>query len=379
MAIGLVVTLAVTTVLIKNEGTQRTNVAINDASQTANYTAFSIDREIRNAGTGFAQFRRAMGCEIHAAAGTAQILPPPAALPAPFDTIGTATIPIRLAPVLIVDGGTDSDKLIVMGGTHGGSQNALVMKPNTAKAASIGVSSTLDLSKGDMVVVAETTPNGKCMVQEVDKVNGSTIEFGGTYFKSVSTGGVSLAAMGDKKMAAVLPIGNSLAAVSQPSFFAYAINSAKQLVRYNLLNPNAAPTTADITPMAEGIVMMKAIYGTGTATAALGDTAATPTTLMWGKPVGALAATSSTGGLLVDGTIAGNKAAAAAAQQAFSTIKAVRIAVVIRSPILEKEQVSPSSLELFQDLPTPIIYTLPPADKFYRHRVVETLIPIRNM
>lgn len=380
MAIGLVVTLAVTTVLIKNEGAQRTSVAINDASQTVNYMAFSIDREIRSSGTGFAQFRKAMGCEIHAAAGTAQILPPPAPLPAPFDTIGTATVPIRLAPVVIVDGGADSDKLIVMGGSHAGSQNALVMKPNTAKAASIGVASTFDLTNGDMVIVAETTPGGKCMVQEVDKTNGSTIEFGGTYFKSVSTGGVSLATMGDKKMAAVLPIGrNSMVAAAQPSFFAYAINSQKQLVRYNLLNPNPTPTVADVTPIAENIVMMKAIYGTGTATSPLGDPSAVPTVLMWGKPTGTLAATSMAGGLLVDGTILANKAAAEAAQLAFSTIKAVRVAIVIRSPILEKEKASPSSLSLFQDLPTPITYTLPAGDEFYRHRIVETLIPIRNM
>lgn len=384
MAIGLIVTLAITTTLIKNESTQRSSTALNDVSQTANYSTFSIDRVGRSAGSGFSQFRRSFGCLLHAAAGTVPILPPSAPLPDPFNSTIGGTVPIRLAPILIIDGGansssvvTGSDQLLIMGGEHGGSQNALVMKPGTATATTMNVSSTFDLAGGDMVIVAETTPNGNCMVQQVGSTSGNMITFGGTYFQSVAAG-VSLATMGSNKMAAVFPIGNASSANSQPSFFAYGINIKNQLVRYNLLNPNPTPTADDAVPMAENIVSLQAIYGTSAATAALNDPAVTATPLVWIAPTGAFAA--STSGLLVDGTIATNETAAKQAQNDFSTIKAVRVAMVVKSPILEKEPVSPTTLDLFSDIPSQTLkYNLPAGEEYYRHRIIETLIPIRNM
>jgi type IV pilus assembly protein PilW len=66
------------------------------------------------------------------------------------------------------------------------------------------------------------------------------------------------------------------------------------------------------------------------------------------------------------------------------SIRAVRIAVVLRSSVEEKQttpQVSPASLVLFPDLPVAdqVTINLTTAQRNFRYRIVETIVPIMNL
>ena len=85
MVIGLVVTLAISSVLIRSEGSKRSSTSVNDLNQTGAYAAFVLDRAVRSAGSGFSQrWGEVYGCQLDVSqgAGPTRVLPMPAAIPA---------------------------------------------------------------------------------------------------------------------------------------------------------------------------------------------------------------------------------------------------------------------------------------------------------
>ncbi|MET0716816.1 MAG: prepilin-type N-terminal cleavage/methylation domain-containing protein, partial [Pseudoxanthomonas sp.] len=128
VAIGLVVVLAATNVLVIGEAHKRSTSGNNDSSQSGSFAAYSLDRALRSAGSGFAQSwdQSVFGCRLGASRiiGTATtILPRTDAFPAPFQFfLGGAGAALagnlRLAPVLIAQGQSagNSDVLMVMSG-----------------------------------------------------------------------------------------------------------------------------------------------------------------------------------------------------------------------------------------------------------------------
>ena len=387
MAIGLIVTLAITTVMIRGESQKRTSTVVNDALQTGAYAALQLDRAIRSAGSGFTQFRGAMGCFLNASLGAStQLLPPAgvtAPLPAPFSTIGTATVPIRLAPVVIVDGGAVSgveqpDQLIVMAGTHGFSETPLSINPGSVTVASMGVQTTLGLSPGDLVLVADTTAGGPCMVQQVGTFVAptQTLPLAGTYYDATgftaAGTGFPITSFSTLPKASVLPIGSipATGAANPPMFFAYGVDiTTAELKSYDLLHTTG--TANALTTVAEGVVGLQAIYGVGTATAPASATAAAAITpLVWTAPTATLYTASNLSLLSPAGS-----------QANLPNIQAVRIALVLRSSLQEKEDVAPSDIVLFPDLATSLQVNFPisAAQKKFRHRVVDFVIPLRNL
>ena len=69
MVIGLVVVLAVTSVVSLGEARKRSTTSTNDMNQSGSYAAYMIDRLLRSAGSGFAQTgtRGVFGCRLSAA------------------------------------------------------------------------------------------------------------------------------------------------------------------------------------------------------------------------------------------------------------------------------------------------------------------------
>ncbi|MFM2447935.1 MAG: hypothetical protein RIS44_385 [Pseudomonadota bacterium] len=394
VAIGLVVTLAITNVLITSNSSQRTSTSLNDALQTGAFASLSFDRLARSAGSGFIQSANSFGCLINSAIapGPVQILPPAATLPAPFERIGNMVaangVPVRLAPVVIVDGGADatfgqaSDQLIVMAGSHGFSEVRLPAKPKSTTGTSTRVESTFGISPNDLVLVTDGT--NPCMVQQVLNTAGSTINFGNKYFAAVGVPATTnLGAFATHPTTAVVPLGavGALPAdldPNPPQFYVYGVNAAQELVRYNLL----APPGSAVETLSENVVSIQAIYATGTSTAFFPSSISeafvpeTPAALTWTTPSGAYAATGAAGGLL-DGSAASNGL--------LRGIKGVRVAMVVRSPLQERAPplgtppVAPPFLVMFADTATPVTYTIPAAESNFRHRVVETIIPLRNL
>ncbi|MFM8901363.1 MAG: prepilin-type N-terminal cleavage/methylation domain-containing protein [Burkholderiales bacterium] len=398
LAIGLVVTLAVTTTLLTSSSNQRTSTALNDSLQTGAFAAASLDRVVRSAGSGLIQSSNVFGCLINAgiAPGPTQILPPATALPDPFALIGssaTGGVPVVLAPVVIVDGGSDavhgqaSDQLIIMSGSHGFSEVRLPIVPRSTTGTSTKVASTFGINANDLVLIAGGT--GPCMVQQVlSTAAGGTINFGNKYFDAVgSPSSTTLSASFNAiKSPSVVPLGSAGATPADPDpnppqFYVYGVNDANELVRYNLL---AAPGTATaLEVLSENVVSIQAIYGTGTPTTRVPRDPEkaldpdSPTALIWVAPTATgYGATGAAGGLL-DGS--------ATANALLRGIKSIRLAMVVRSPLQEKEPaggtpaVSPPSLVMFADTASPVTYDIPAAQQNFRHRVIETIIPLRNL
>ena len=120
VAIGLTLTLAITTMLIRSEANRRSLTSTNDASNNGAYLSYVLDRTLRSAGTGFAQsWREAYGCPLQARRnGLGVILPRAAAYPAPFAAVNTT---LRMAPLVVQAGAGagGSDLLIVQTGSSG--------------------------------------------------------------------------------------------------------------------------------------------------------------------------------------------------------------------------------------------------------------------
>lgn len=374
MAIGLVVTLAITTVLVNSQGLQRTSTALNDASQTGAFAGLTLDRATRSAGAGFTQFRSAMGCVLNASITTPtlkNLLPvlTTAPWPAPFDNIDGSTGRSRvvLAPAVIIDGGGagGSDQLVVMTGNHAFSETARAIDSGSATINSVNVKDAKGMRANDLVLVADTTAGSGCMIQQIDTpLLDTQVPMAGAYYKSVGTTR-SLASFA--ATSAVVPLGwmsNVAGTASNPPTFAiYGRGPDSILYSYDILN-----TTGDaVVPVAENVFSMHALYGTrASPTAALTWTAPTGTyaaSYLWGATTTALATT---------------------VRSNIQSIRAVRVAMVLQSAVEEKQtspQVSPDTLVLFPDLPVTdqITITLTTAQKNFRYRIVETIIPIMNL
>ena len=382
MAIGLVLTLAITTLLINSQGLQRTSTSLNDASQTGAYAALTLDRATRSAGSGFTQFRAAMGCVLNAgitSPATKKLLPVPTAAPwpTPFANVngGTGLSRVVLAPVVIIDGGgaNGSDQLVVMTGNHASSQTPRPIDSGSATTNSVNVSNTMGMRANDLVLVADATAGSGCMVQQIAApVLQTQVQASGPYFESVGTTR-SLASFA--ATSAVVPLGwmSSVAGTpsNPPAFMIYGLGDNNTLFSYDILNT----TDSTSVQLAENVFSMQALYGVNTAPGVITWTApVAPVPLVPGAPNFASAA-------LWGAT---NLAEAQTVHATLLSIRAVRVAMVLVSALEEKETsppVSPASLVLFPDLPAAqqVTINLTTAQRNFRYRIVETVIPIMNL
>lgn len=358
MAVGLVVTLAVTTMLIGSEESKRTITSLNDTSQTGAYLAYQLDRTLRSSGSGFRDSAQTfLGCELHAARDGTVVLPPPdAELPAPFATVGTR--PVRLAPVLIHRDASAarSDVLAVMSGSAGRSEARVRLV--SAETDQVALPNTLGVQADDLLLLVRD--GVRCMVQQVASTFDNTasldvpVTLDGDYH-AATMGDANLVDFGDGGGAAYL-IGNP--ATSPPQFQLIGVGDDRTLFSLDLLDLGGTGTPV---PIADGVVALRALYGI--------DTDADGRFDDWVDPVDG---TDFGAENLLDGSAAAN----ARLQQ----IVAIRVALVLRTSLLEREALPLASLTVFPDLDPALQQTieLTGEDQRYRYRTVETTVPLRN-
>ena len=101
IAIGLVLTLAISMMVARQESIRRGVTSGNDLTGNTAYAAYMLDRELRGAGAGVSQAAAEnFGCVLNVSRNNAQLLPAAAALPAPF---ASAPQTYRLAPLIVQD------------------------------------------------------------------------------------------------------------------------------------------------------------------------------------------------------------------------------------------------------------------------------------
>jgi type IV pilus assembly protein PilW len=387
LVIGLCVTLAVTSVMSVSEGFKRTSTSVNDINRTGSFAMYQIDKNIRSAGSGFSQLPQfispsfTFGCKLNASKNSTQIWPTTTELQAPFQTVVSTLGSYRLAPVIIgaglANGGTGSDVIITMSGSAGfGETPSKTMRP---AASSIPLANTIGYRANDFLLIIEprvpavpaqgataAIPEviSSCLVEQVSSsyvANATPLSLAGTYYTATGADRALINYSEGKIPAIVVAMG------AKPSFNLLGVGANNTLFSYDLLtgDPAAAPNI-----VADDVLELRAVYG-------VEENAATPGVLTWKKP----SVSPYTTAALLDGS--------PAAGERIRSIKAIRIGLIMKSPLKEKlnstgTAVSDTSLSLFSDLEastTGITYTrtLSVDEQNFRYRVFETLIPIRNL
>jgi type IV pilus assembly protein PilW len=359
MAIGLVVTLAASTVLLNFEGDKRKLTTANDMNQAAAFASYSLDRILRNAGSGFAvRGEQGAGCLINASRDGTAILPAPTALPAPFNGLDGE---FRLAPILIYDGesSTGSDVLAIMSGSQGGSELPARAIDASISATSLRLPNTLAWRPNDLALIVQA--GRSCLLQQltsaqtpaINSAGNQTMEFGGAY--SPTTGLTAFGGVGPGADVFVAPLGN--VDQSRPDFRLLGVGDSNTLQSYDLLRLNGVAEA--VQPVLDGVVEMHAVYGLDTNSNGDIDTWQSPSVSPWRAAD------------LLSGT--------AAAALNLRQIAAVRIGLILRTSVPEKDAVAPTQLQLFGDVGLAYTKTLTADERLFRHRTVEFAVPLRNV
>lgn len=371
LAVSGFISIAVVGVMSMVETSKRRTISGSDLGQVAAYVQSVLDRTLRSAGSGFTHAATfAYGCQLHAERSGTQILPRPnaAALPAPFTSVSTGTAGVfRLAPVVIADGQTTpgistqpSDVLIVMSGQSGQSEAATPFAADPL-TGTLRLSHSVGLAAQDLLLVADRQPvatgTAPCLVQQVATTfnpvtAAGTVPLAGTY----ATAGFGTALLADYSIVSeVLNLGN-VANGNPPTLQLIGVGDHNTLYTYDLLQT----TGAALQPVGDGVFELHALYGLDTDNDRRID--------RWSAPTGDYAIAR-----LMDGSTA--------ASTRLRTIVAVRVGLLLRSVMQEGSAVAPASLSLFTDLGADLTYTrtLSTAEQRYRHRTLESTIPLRNL
>jgi type IV pilus assembly protein PilW len=359
MAIGLVVTLATSTVLLNFEGNKRKMTSVNDVNQTGAYITYVLDRAVRSAGSGFASRGiSAYGCSINASRSGTAVLPSPGVLPEPFANLNTN---FRLAPVIIYAGQSEagSDVLAYMKGNHGFGETPSMVISGSITANDLRLQNTLGWRNNDIALVIQQ--GSGCMIQQVGGAafagsTNQTLPFNGTYFNAAGTN-MNLTGFGaGGANTYVAALGNAVD--NRPEFQVIGVGAGNVLSSFDLLRFDGVAATPQV--IADGVVELRALYGVDNNNDGVRDGWVSPSAAGW------------TPADLLDGS--------AAARASLGRIVAIRLGLILRTSTPEKEAVSAPTINLFSDLGAlQYTRTLSSDEQLLRHRTVETTVPLRNV
>lgn len=356
MTIGLVLTLVLTNMMVQQEAGRRAVTGGNDLTSNAAFSSYALDRELRSAGSGFTDgWANSFGCVLHASRSGSQILPRVGTFPAPFAAIPAG---VTLAPVIIHSGAGagGSDVLAVAAGAAGLTETVMPVLPSSAIAGQVRLYNTLGMRGGDLALIMEA--NRGCMLQEVTAgfTGGATqpLTFAGAYAANVING-LALTGFTIANNASISILGNVTG--NRPRLQLFGLGANDTLFSYDLLRLDGLDVPQ---PLIEGVADMRAVYGIANAAGTL---------VAWEAPTGATYGVAA----LTNNTVA--------AQQTLRSIVAIRVGLVLRSDLVEREAITATNLTLFSDLPAGVqyAYAVPAARQNQRFRTVEFTIPLRNV
>jgi type IV pilus assembly protein PilW len=385
LLVGAVVILSVVTVQGAFESQRRTATSGTDLDSASAYAVGQLDGILRSAGAGFTQaYSQTYGCKLYSNTGS---LPAPT-LAEPFSNVLSALGGnIRVAPVVILPANTDSsqlwdstsssDVIMVMGGSGSGA-NLQTQFSAAPSATDLYLQNTASFAPNDVVLIMDATGAAgpaNCLVEQVATgfVTGAGVTdltLGGTYYSTAALSPSTFTLQG-----AAVTIGNPTA-YNYPNFQLIGVGANNQLTSYDLLNlTGSTPVT-----LADEVMEMHALYLISSSTSASGFIGVDPS-----KTV----SPGYTPSTLLAGTLA--------ASTTINTIKAIRVGLILKSPLLEKTQVASPTLTMFSDLVdasgaamtytrtiTSTGSTCPGSgsqvncEANYRYRAVELTIPLRN-
>lgn len=378
LAIGLLVVLVVTTMIVVGRQHERVTTGFNDMTQGGAYAATVIDRALRNAGSGFMQgwnasdgtgvdTNGALGCKLNAKRGATAVLPRASVLPAPFaGFLGGASGQAKLGavPVLIGQGQSagGSDILMVVAGSAGIGGVGREVRANLS-GSQIELDNTLGFQPGDVLLVSASTGTASdCAITQVAS-NFSAFPANATPSKLLGIGGTYL---GDtSKLGTVIGAGlaargsfiSGMGKASDLRLDLFGVGTDHVLYRGDLLQTSGADTPEAV---AEGVVALRAVYRVDNN---ISTSNFATTSLSWQAPTG---------------TYAPATLLAESPPEHLRRIVGVRVSLLLRSGARQPQLAADAEYTLLKSLPGESTVTLSDADRHYAHRVVETTIPLRN-
>ncbi len=366
VAVGLVLTLAVSGVLVRGEGRNRASLAVGDIDQGGAYAASLLDGVLRSAGSGFAsRAPETFGCRLNARRAGLALLPRTAAWPAPFDAF---TQNVRVAPLIIGkdQSATGSDVIAVMRGNGGFGEAAMEV---LALGPPLGLRNTIGLRNNDLLLLADGNP--ECLLLQTTglvapplnaAVDTVALEGGTGLYHTVTGPNRNLANFAPPTAnTVVVNLGSGEAAGitprNAPQFMLYGVGANRTLFGLDMLSVDGGAAQ----PLVEGVVEMRALYGLDTDNDGVLDA--------WVDP-GVAPYDSAT---LLNGS--------AASQQLLMQIVAVRVGLILQTSRAERENVAPAEIVLFEDLDPALqqARALSADEQRFRHRSVEFTVPLRNV
>ncbi len=365
MVIALIGTIVIFQVFSVSEEYKRRTTGGSDAIQSSNFSLYQFERQFSWVGAGLARMPNMWGCLLQARRASATLLPAPAAFPAPFNVLPQQ---LRMTPVLIRDGGGASPDVVLGVGGSNDSVNTPVPVSGAPTATNVSLLSTLGVKQNDLLMIVEQEVAGMaCPIAQVSSPNpawaapfappvpliANPVAFS---VNDTATGGFG----GYSASSKVANLGPA------PQFAAFtagtdpATGTTNTLLVFDLLNGAQAPFNGQPISIADNVVNLQAIYG-------VAATATDPKVAQWLPPTAPWDAAT-----LMDGTTA--------SADRIARLRAVRVAVVARNAQWEKAAVSPATFTLFADVPAATVtVTLTASDQQYRYKVLETVVPLRNM
>jgi type IV pilus assembly protein PilW len=340
-AIGIIASLAIFQVFAVFEGQKRTTTSGGEAQTSGTLALYSIERDVRQGGYGF-NTPDLVGCTLQ---GWDQ-------------QAGAALAPSPLVPALITQGAGS------MAGVAGapdtiavayGNGNALP-GPVNILINSLGVSddfiklvnALFGFRPGDLVVIAEAgKPCTLAQVSQIPPATGDNTKLNlqaGTYVSpftgaTLNTRYNNPAGLGT----AYTTNGKVYHLGPTPSIKIFSVQNG-QLV-------SQALGEAAATPLFDNVVQLQAQYGKD---------------------------------LTNDGVVDAFDEVTPVNSAEWAAVLALRVAIVARSGLYEKEEVSPPTIRLWEDSANPPtttgpVWTLTADERHYRYKVFHTVVPLRNM
>ncbi len=338
-AIGIIASLAIFQVFAVFEGQKRTTASGGEAQTSGTLALYTLERDVRQGGYGF-NTPDLVGCALQGWDQQAGAALPPSTLAPAFITQGAGSTPgVAGAP----------DSLAVAYGN-----GDALPAPVTVLVSSLVsddfikiVNALYGFQPGDHVVLAEgVKPCTLAQVNQIPPATGDNTRLNlqvGSYVNpsgaTINTrfnnpAGLGTAYTNDGKVYNIGPT---------PTIKVFSIQDGR------LVSQALGATSA--TPLFDNIVQLQVQYGKDNNS---------------------------------DGVVDVFNETTPASTTEWAAVLALRLAVVARSGLFEKEEVSPAMIRLWEDSANPPtttgpVWTLTPDERHYRYKVFQTVIPLRNM
>lgn len=340
LTVGLITLLVLTQLLQSFEGQKRTSTGGNDAQTNGAFALYMLDREIRMAGYGVFG-PESMLCKN----GINMYYDDPAG--------GGATVQnaASFVPIRIIDGGGSApDSVLTMrSDAEFGAVPTSVIKDMPNPSSIITTNTPGGLEVGDMFVMASKDGSKLCTLMQLTQDPQATGVGINLQHNPGSSGPYNPSnPVNVFAKAEAYVIGDIVINMGNYPRRQYSVR-CDQLVESDPLVV-AAPDCNNSSPLVAQIVNLQAQYGIAPA-----------------------------GSLVVDQWVDATGAWANPSGDDISRVRAIRLAVVARNPQYEKNAVdtgTPDTLTMWQNGPT---IDVAEADRHYRYRVYETIIPLRNI